>query len=357
VTSIIVVDGSAGEGGGQVLRSSLTLSTITGQAVEIQNIRAGRAKPGLKPQHLTAVEAAAAICDASVTGARLDSQTIRFTPGGPAQAGNYSFDVAQVAGKGSAGAVGLVLQTVLLPLAMCQGDSQITLNGGTHVPWAPSAHYLQEVFLPAAGRMGVEARVELVEWGFYPAGGGEIGVMIRGRAGALLQPMDTTERGKLKRIWGLGVAANLPSHIPQRMANRARNLLAEEGLTAEMTAQRVKGAGPGAGVFLFAEYESASAGFTAYGRKGLPAEQVAQSACDELLEHHYGEAPVDPHLADQLILPMALSAGICQMVTSRITEHLITNLNVVNSFLPIKTHVAGRVGKPGSISLTRIAND
>ena len=344
------IDGSIGEGGGQVLRTALTLSALTGQPVEIVHIRAGRPNPGLQPQHLTAVQAAAAICQARVEGAELGSQTLRFRPQSPPVPGMYTFDVAEIAGRGSAGAVGLVFQTVFLPLALAPGESSLTLRGGTHVPWAPSVDYLREVFLPTVARMGLEAEMDLVTWGFYPAGGGEVRVRIRGRSGPLT-PLGLTDRGDVRRVWGRGVVSNLPAHIPQRMVDRARNLLARAGLKADLQPLVVRGAGPGAGIFLFVQYEHARAGFTAYGRKGLPADQVAQMACQDLLAHHETGAPVDPHLADQLLLPMALAAGTSRLFTSAVTNHLLTNIAVVQTFLPVRITVDGEVGKPGTVTV------
>ncbi len=349
---MVSIDGSIGEGGGQVLRTALTLSALTGQPVEIVNIRAGRPNPGLQPQHLTAVQAAAAICRARVEGAELGSQRLRFLPQSPPIPGTYTFDVAEIAGRGSAGAVGLVFQTVFLPLALAPGESHLTLRGGTHVPWAPSVDYLQEVFLPTVASMGLEAEVNLAAWGFYPAGGGEVRVRIRGRPGPL-SPITLTDRGEVRRVWGRGVVSNLPAHIPQRMVDRARNLLARAGLRADLQPLVVRGTGPGAGIFLFVQYEHTRAGFTAYGRKGLPADQVAQMACQDLLAHHETGAPVDPHLADQLLLPMALVTGVSRIVTSAITGHLLTNLAVLQAFLPIRATVEGDKGKPGTVTIIR----
>jgi len=344
------IDGSIGEGGGQVLRTALTLSALTGQPVEIVHVRAGRPNPGLQPQHLTAVQAAAAICQARVEGAELGSQTLRFRPQSPPVPGTYTFDVAEIAGRGSAGAVGLVFQTVFLPLALAPGESQLTLRGGTHVPWAPSVDYLREVFLPTVARMGLEVQMDLVAWGFYPAGGGEVRVRIQGRSGPLT-PIVLTDRGDVRRVWGRGVVSNLPAHIPQRMVDRARNLLARAGLKADLQPLVVRGAGPGAGIFLFVQYEYARAGFTAYGRKGLPADQVAQMACQDLLAHHETGAPVDPHLADQLLLPMALAAGTSRLFTSAVTRHLLTNIAVVQAFLPVQITVDGEEGKSGTVTV------
>jgi RNA 3'-terminal phosphate cyclase (ATP) len=357
---MITIDGSYGEGGGQVLRTALTLSAITGQPARIERIRAGRKNPGLRPQHLTAVHAAAAICRARLDGAELGSPILTFAPGGPPRPGDYAFDVAEAAQGGSAGSVGLVLQTVLLPLALSAGESHLTIRGGTHVPWAPPVSYLIHVFLPVLAHMGVHAQIDLVRWGFYPAGGGEIQVQIAGQKIAP-RPIRLIERGKLRRVWGIAAVMNLPSHIPQRMAARARNVLAEAGIQAQVEPSRLRGAGPGAGVFLFTEYEAASgsrevaqipcihAGFTAYGRQGLPAERVAEAACEELSTHHRSDSPVDPHLADQLALPIALAQGESQVSTSQISQHLLTNAWVVQQFLSQHIDVKGEPGGPGTI--------
>jgi RNA 3'-terminal phosphate cyclase (ATP) len=329
---MIVIDGSFGEGGGQVLRTSLTLAMLTGQAVHIKNIRAGRRKPGLAAQHLTAVRAAAAICDATVNGDEMGSEWLRFEPGTSPHPGDYTFDVAQVRGAGSAGAVSLVFQTVFLPLALASRPSRLTLYGGTHVPWSPPFDFLTEVFLPTLDRLGLPAALELKQWGFYPVGGGELMAQINGGASSV-HPLSLTERGPVRRVWGTAVVSNLPSHIPQRMANRARNLLAEAGLKGELNARCVHASGPGAGIFVLMEHDNGvRAGFAAYGRKGLPAERVAEAVCQDLLRYHYSTAPVDMHLADQLILPLAMADGASQFSTCRVTEHLRTNMWVVESF-------------------------
>ena len=348
--SAVKIDGSIGEGGGQVLRSALTLSSLTGRPVEIFNIRAMRPNPGLQPQHLMAVQAAAAICQARVEGAKLGSWTLRFWPQSPPTSGTYTFDVAEIAGRGSAGAVGLIFQTVFLPLALASGDSQLTLRGGTHVPWAPSVDYLKEVFLPTVAQMGLRAEMSLVSCGLYPAGGGEVRVRIRGNPGTPA-PIALTDRGDVRRVWGQGVVSNLPAHIPQRMVDQAHKLLTRAGLKANLQPLVMCGAGPGAGIFLFVQYEYARAGFTAYGRKGLPADQVAQMACQDLLAHHETGAPVDPHLADQLLLPMALAAGTSRLFTSAVTRHLLTNIAVVQAFLPVQIAVDGEEGKPGTVTV------
>lgn len=343
-----MIDGSHGEGGGQMVRASLALAALTGQPTCIEHIRAGRREPGLRPQHLTAVRAAATVCEARLEGDELGSQRLTFIPAIPPRAGDYTFDVAQVAQGGSAGSVGLVLQTVLLPLCFAEGDSHLVLRGGTHVPWAPSVSYLEHVFLPALTQMGVRADLGLVRWGFYPAGGGEIRVRIRAGRDSL-RPLALVERGELQRVWGTAAVTNLPSHIPQRMAARARNVLAEADINAQVEPLRLRGDGPGAGIFLFAQYAHGSAGFAAYGRKGLPAERVAEAACDELLSHHRSGAPADPHLADQLILPMALAEGESRVRTSQVSQHLLTHAWIVRRFLDRDVCAEGELGEPGQL--------
>ena len=348
---MLVIDGSYGEGGGQVLRTSLTLGALTGQSVQIEHIRARRSKPGLAAQHLTAVRAAAVICDATVSGDEMGSQWLRFQPGARPRAGSYTFDVAQMRRAGSAGSMSLVLQTLLLPLALAPGLSRLTLRGGTHVPWSPSFPYMTEVYLPTLSRLGIMAKLELKRWGFYPAGGGELVAQIDGKA-SNVRAASIMERGPLRRVWGTAAVSNLPSHIPQRMANRARNILAEAGLSvppcgskvanADLKAQRVRANSPGAGIFAFVEYESgARAGFSAYGRKGLPAERVAETACQDLLKYHCSDAPVDMRLADQLILPLAVADGRSQFTTCRVTDHLRTNMWVVERFAQARFEATG----------------
>jgi RNA 3'-terminal phosphate cyclase (ATP) len=347
---MIDIDGALGEGGGQVLRSSLALAAITGQAVRIYNVRARRKNPGLAPQHLTAVRALAALCKAEVRGGALRSTVVEFHPQAGVQPGEYRVDVTEAAGGGSAGAVTLVLQAMLLPLALAEGTSRVTLHGGTHVPWSPPLHYLREVFLPMVAGMGVRAKVQLDRWGFYPAGGGQVSAEIHGRRESLAS-RDWVERGSLKRVWGLAVAADLPAHIAQRMAGRARNLLTEAALRAEVTPVRERAASPGAVTLLFAAYEHALAGFTGMGERGKPSEQVATEAALDLLAQHRSGQAVDMHLADQLLLPMALAEGTSQFTTCRITQHLLTNAEIIQHFLPVDIEVDGELLGAGTVTV------
>jgi RNA 3'-terminal phosphate cyclase (ATP) len=327
---MIHIDGSYGEGGGQILRTSLSLAAITGRSLRIGRIRAGRQKPGLAAQHLTAVRAAAAICQAQVHGDVLGSTTLEFIPDGAVKPGNYTFDVTEARTGGSAGTVSLVLQTILLPLALASGDSEVTLRGGTHVAFSPPFTYIEQVYLPTLRQMGLQAEAKLNAWGWYPQGGGEVKLQVSG--GEKMSGIHLLERGDLQQVKGLAVVTQLPSHIPQRMASCAENLLHEAELKAAIQPLRERGVAPGAGLFLTAEYEHSKAGFSALGRVGLPAEKVAQLACEELLQFHNTDAPVDEHLADQLLLPAALATNESQYKAAEISTHLTTNAWVIEQF-------------------------
>lgn len=351
--SMVVLDGSYGEGGGQILRSALALSILTGRPVRVENIRARRPNPGLQAQHLSAVKAAAMLCRAQVHGVALGATTLTFIPQGPPAPGTYTIDVGTARAGGSAGSVTLILQAILLPLAYAPGTSRVTLRGGTHVPWSPPFHYVRDVLLPCLARMGLRAEVHLERWGWYPAGGGEISLEVHGPlAGQGLyrwQPLTLTERGPLRRLWGWAAVSNLPLEIAKRMAARANRLLREAGLPDEVEAIQVESPGPGAGIFLIAEYAHVRAGASAYGKKGLPAERVAEEAVADLLAFHRSSAAVDPHLADQLILPLALAPGASRFTTSCITAHLLTSIWVACHFVGDRFEVLGEEGEPGEV--------
>jgi RNA 3'-terminal phosphate cyclase (ATP) len=333
---ILALDGSHSEGGGQILRTALSLSTITARPFRLTNIRAGRRKPGLLPQHLSAIRAAAAISGAAVTGDRLGSSELRFAPSHVAKPGAYVFDVAETAERGSAGSVTLILQTLAIPLALIGGRSTLTLRGGTHVAWSPPFDDLMHSYFPLLRRMGYHIDAELTRWGWYPAGGGEFLCEIdagpAGRDASQLNPIELTNRGLLQRIGGRAVAANLPAHIPQRMADRARTALGDLGVPVDISPQQVTAAYPGAGIFLVAEYRELPASFSAYGRLGTPSETVAHEAIAAFRTHHASEAAIELHLADQLLLPLALAAGASAFTVAHPTGHLLTNAWTIGQF-------------------------
>lgn len=343
---MIEIDGGAGEGGGQMLRTALSLSCITGKGFRISNIRKSRAKPGLMRQHLIAVQAAARIASAEVAGDQLDSVTLSFAPRSVAP-GNYNFDI------GTAGSTSLVLQTIIPPLLLAGGTSRLTLTGGTHVHFSPSWHYLAEIFAPSLLRLGVKIELTLDACGFYPKGGGKVRCRVEpvGRIRALT----AEQRGKLLRVSGCSAVANLPRSIAERQARSALNHLGEalgSELPMDVRISEVTAFGQGTFIFLKGEYEHAVSGFTALGARGKPAEQVGEEAAREFLHHHGTGMPVDQHLADQLVLYLALAQGPSVFATSRLTSHLKTNLLVTGYFLDIGAQLTGESDGPGTVMIT-----
>jgi RNA 3'-terminal phosphate cyclase (ATP) len=337
------IDGSTGEGGGQVLRSSLALAILTGQSVHLTGIRAGRAKPGLQPQHLESVRAAAQICGGQVHGAALNSQQLLFEPG-EVHAGRYRFDI------NTAGATTLVLQTIFLPLAKGQDSSNITITGGTHVPHSPCYHYLERQWLPVLQSSGFWARLSMERAGFYPQGGGELQALIRPVETIL--PLQRMERGKLLRIRGISAVANLEDSISRRQKLEALRRL--EPICADSKIETVRMASPGKGTLLLvqAEFEHSTCCYFNLGAIGKRAEQVAGEAVDALEAFLASDGAVDEHLADQLLLPLAFANGPSQFRTSRVTLHLLTNAEILQAFLPIRIQIDGAEGQPGTVTIS-----
>jgi len=322
---VITLDGSQGEGGGQILRTAVSLSSITGKPVMIENIRAGRKQGGLRPQHVTAIQAAAEICDAITDGVHVDSTTVTFEPGGPVKAGEYEWAV------GTAGATTLVMQTVMLPLALAQGESRVKIHGGTHVSFSPSGHYLRDVYVPMLLRLGADVELYMDAYGWMPEGGGTLFAQIRG--GAKLEGADMRDRGQVERVFGSAVGCNLPSHIPQRIANRALNLLETTDIPVDIRPLRTRSISTGAGLFLTVELTNGRGGFGVLGRKGIPSETVAEQGVTELLNFLDSEAAADRYLADQLVLPLALADEPSAVAVEAFTDHLSTNIAVVRAFI------------------------
>lgn len=344
--AVLSIDGSYGEGGGQILRTSLALSCVLGRAIEVDNIRKARRKPGLQPQHLTAVKAAAAICNASVEGAGLSSTSLLFSPG-RVTGGGYSFDVAEK--KGSAGSASLVLQTIVLPLCFAERPSTVTISGGTHTPWSPSFHYLRQVFLAALSRAGASVDLSLEKWGWYPIGGGRVSARIDPIRDLSLNSI--IGRGKLKGVSGISAVSNLPHDIAVRQRSRALNALWKRGMDAAIEIVSAPSPGKGTFVFLLAEFDNITAGFDALGAPGKRAEDVADEACCALFEYLDTAGALDPHLADQIVPYCALSKSASEFTTSRVTRHLLTNIWVVQRFTAAGISVEGKEGEQGRISV------
>jgi RNA 3'-terminal phosphate cyclase (ATP) len=328
----LTLDGTHGEGGGQILRTALSLSAILVRPFRIVNIRAYRPQPGLKPQHLAAVHAAATITGAAVAGDVIGSTELQFVPSHPPWPGRYLFDVVDAAQRGSAGSVTLILQTLIVPLAMAAGNSTVVVRGGTHVEWSPSFDFLTGAYLPALARMRLNVGAHLVRWGWYPVGCGEVVCDIRGAGAMPLHPLEALGRGALRAVRGRSTGTNVPAHVPQQMANRAQELLSSLGVPVAIEAAHVPSAGPGAGLFLLADFEALPASFSAYGRRGKPSEVVAEEAVAALLEHHRSGAAVESHLSDQLLLPLAFAAGPSTFTVAKASRHLMTNAWTIRQF-------------------------
>ena len=335
----IDIDGSIGEGGGQILRSSVALSIVTGKACRVRNIRAGREKPGLLRQHLTAILAAAEVCGARTDGVAIGSKELSFDPG-PVRGGSYRFSV------GTAGSTSLVLQTILPALMTAPEPSEIVLEGGTHNPFAPPFDFLERAFAPVLGTIGPRLTLVLERPGFFPAGGGII------RAGVEPSPLGRIEiasRGEVTGRRALSRVSNLNGMIARRELGVVRSRLgwADECLKIE----QVQGAlGPGNVLTLEVASENVTELFTGFGRREVSAEAVAESVVKEVEAYLESEAPVGPYLADQLLLPMALAGG-GRFITVKPTSHTLTNIEIIRAFLDVDIVVEQRARTQWTIDL------
>ena len=316
-----------------MLRTSLALSILTRQPVHLYNIRAGRKKPGLQPQHLRSVQAAAAICAAEVRGAALNSRELFFQPG-EATPGRYQFDI------GTAGSTSLVLQG---------GRSHLTITGGTHVPHSPCYHYLERQWLPYLGKIGLDIDLAMEQAGFYPRGGGRIRATIR--PAGMLAPLDLVRRGELLRLTGISAVANLDPDIARRQKHQALRRL--EPRFPETKIKTLDLPSPVKGTFLslLAEFEHSQCFTFALGEPGKRAERVADEAVDALEAFLATDGAVDPYLADQLLLPLAFAGGASRLRTSQITPHLLTNAAIVRLFTPAQIAIEGEIGQAGRVRI------
>ncbi len=340
---MITIDGSFGEGGGQILRSSLALSLVTGQPFRISRIRAGRKKPGLLRQHLTAVKAAQEISHARVTGAQMGSPELTFEPN-RIRSGNYHWAV------GTAGSTTLVLQTVLPALLSADESSTVVLEGGTHNPFAPPFDFLAKTFLPIINRMGPGPRVEatLIRPGFYPAGGGQIRVRIE--PGTLAR-VDVLERGEVTQVQARALIAQLPQGICHRELEVVKTMLGwgDECLHCE---QVTNSRGPGNTVSLVVQSDRVTEVFTGFGTKGLMAHKVPVPAIKDCRRYLASGVPVGRYLADQLMIPMALAGG-GRFRTLPLTLHAQTNTEVLKQFLDIDINVTESENKTCDVEIKR----
>ena len=331
------IDGSKGEGGGQILRSSLALAAVTGRPVRVDNVRAGRSKPGLMRQHLTALRAVAEVCGGAVIGDQIGSRSVELSPG-PIKAGQYTFRI------GTAGSTALVLQAVLPALLMADAPSRVTLEGGTHNPFAPPHHFLCDAFLPLLARMGAKVEAVLERPGFFPAGGGRMVVDIHPADEGRLAPIEIMERGAVSRRRAVAMVSNLPKSIAERELKVVRRKLGWTEDECEVIEWQ-DGPGPGNILSLTVESEGCVEVCTGFGERDRPAEAVASHAVQQMQRYLRSGAPVGEYLADQLLLPLAI-AGQGQFHAQCLSRHTATHIELLKQFydLKIETQQLGRDG-------------
>ena len=323
---MIKIDGSYGEGGGQILRSSLGLSMVTGEPFKIERIRSGRKKPGLLRQHLTAVKAAAQISEAEIEGAELGSQTLTFIPG-QVKGGEYHFSV------GTAGSGILVLQALLPALITAKGKTRLTIEGGTHNPYAPPYDFLKRVFLPQLEKMGCKVETEIESHGFYPAGGGKYTAKIQ--PAKRLKKIELFEKGKVVRKLVRGIVSQIPLSIAGdevKIILKALSWNENLGLV-----EKVDSPGPGNAVMLEIQSENVTEMFTGFGEMRVPLKKIARNTLNQAKRYIAAGVPVGRFLADQLLIPMAMAGG-GRFITLPPSMHTITNMEIIGKFLDVEIH-------------------
>lgn len=342
--TLIEIDGSQGEGGGQVLRSSLALSILTGRPFKLVNVRANRSKPGLQPQHLACVRAAGAVCGGHYKGAAVGSAVLVFEPG-PVKAGNYTFAI------GTAGATALVLHTVYLPLALRgTAPSTVTITGGTHNDHAPCHHFNEVTWGGYLKRLGITIEQEMARPGFYPRGGGEIRATVE--PCPRVKGLHLTSVPELTTAGGFSAVAGLPEGVARRQAKRLTARLKAEGLEPHIPLEEWDGAAnPGTVAAVVFGQTPVPTLFYGLGERGKPAESVADDAADEAVRFKDANAPVDPHSADQLLLPLVFSPDASEYRTTEVTRHLTTNIATVAKFVDREVGLDGREGEPGTVRI------
>ncbi|MBM4070215.1 MAG: RNA 3'-phosphate cyclase [Planctomycetes bacterium] len=342
MAGLIELDGAQGEGGGQILRTSLSLSLLTGKAFHLRNIRAGRSRPGLQPQHLACVKAAAAIGQGQMRGASKGSSDLEFVPGKVA-AGKYHFAI------GTAGAASLVLHTVYLPLALADEPSHVTIDGGTPVPFSPCFHFLETTWLGYMKLLGLVMNVRMRRPGFYPRGGGlletDIGV------GQRVRGLQLAEIGLPRLARGISAVAGLPAAIARRQAERASKRLGDLGLRADIREQTWNG-GPGTALTAALDTVPVPTLFFGLGARGKPAERVADDAVGQVKDYLAAQPlGIDAHSADQLLLPLSLSDEPSSFPVAQVSSHLTTSAAVIQAFLNREVRWQGEMGQSGTVQI------
>ena len=333
---MIYIDGSAKSGSGTIVRYAVALSSLLGEEININNIRAKRDKPGLRPQHLASVTACALMCGGQVEGAVVNSKEIVYKPGERIKGGYYQWEI------GTAGSTTLLAMT-LLPLALfANGETVLRISGGLFQDFAPSAHHMQHVLFPTLGKMGIKAELEVIRPGYVPRGGGIIQVKVKS-VGSSVKPLKLHKQGKVKKVTGLALSSHLrEQRVSQRMAEECQKILAESGYHASIETLYDETAWQaGANLSLWAETDSGCLlGFDRAGKRGRSSEEIGRYVARNLLEDLKTGATVDRYLADQLIIYAALAVGATEYSLPRLTEHVDANLWLVEK-LGARTRIEG----------------
>jgi RNA 3'-terminal phosphate cyclase (GTP) len=328
---MIEIDGSYGEGGGQILRTAVALAAYLETPCRIMNIRKGRPRPGLRPQHAAGLRALARLCHAEIAGLNVGSAEVTFTPGRIA-GGTLRIDV------GTAGAIGLILQTIMLPAAKALVPLLLFIRGGTDVPWAPTIGYCQEVTLTVLSRMGYAGEVTLTKRGYFPRGSGEVSVELKK---ADLTPVQLLEPGQIRMIRGRSHAADAlrKGRVAERQQEGAMDRLQKTNVPCKIAVEYGPVASPGSGIDLWAVADHTRLGANALGARGKKAEQVGAEAAAALIRQLNSGAALDEWMGDQILPFVAIAGGESSISITRITDHLRTNLWVINQFLPIEMRI------------------
>ena len=324
------VDGSFGEGGGQILRTSTALGALLNEPIEIYNTRINRPKPGLAQQHLTGIKALEDMVDGETRGAEIGSTKVGFYPG-KLRAGTYTIDTK------TAGSITLILQSLLIPSIFSQDRVELDVRGGTDVKWSPPIDYVKHVFLPILKKMGVNADVEIIKRGYYPKGNGRVVVNIS--PSGRLNPLKITKRGSLLGVRGQSHSLNLPAHIVERMANSAK-----DECRCSIDLECGEGISTGCGIALWAEFKNSVIGASALGAPGKPAEKVGREAAKGLLGEIEGGAALDGFMGDQVIPYMGLADGMSEITVRKLTGHVQTNIHIVEKILGVKYDIVEKEG-------------
>ncbi len=345
---IITIDGSMGEGGGQIFRTAIAYSAVTGKPVRIINIRAKRKNPGLRPQHLAGLKALQKIANAEVKGDYVGSREVVFIPHS-VEGGKFTID------PGTAGSISLIIQAILPALVFARKESEITIKGGTDVPWSPPIDAIRFVLLPSLRMFGIDASLELVRRGHYPRGGGIVKLYVR-PVKEPLKPITLINQGEIKKIRGISHCVRLPKHVAERQAKAAKEYLELNGFNdIEIDVEWYERGkdphlGPGSGIVLWAETTSnAILEADCLGEKGKPAEVVGREAASKLVDQIRKGGAVDVHHTDQLVPFMALADGESTILSSEISLHTLTAIDVARQIIGAKFSVFGSRGQPGKI--------